>query len=200
MNNSEIEHMANEVLVKYHKKGGSFQCFNDILIGENIKLKEVKGAKVNFVGCLTNYLNQQAYILINDQIDNVGRKNFTIAHELGHYFLQHQKHNTSIFCTDNDIAEEGHQSNPIEREANCFASCFLMPEEKVKAAFPIILENRSRKKIKDFLVVRNDYTYGVWLLIRDELTKRYGVSEAALRYRLQQLKLARFEFTNTKFT
>ena len=128
------------------------------------------------------------------EIDNSGRKKFTIAHELGHYFLQHQLHDSSVFCTTNDITEEGHQNDPIEREANYFASCLLMPEEKVKSAFPIILENRNKNKIKDFLVVRNDYTYGVWKRIRDELTKRYDVSEAALRYRLQQLKLAKFEF------
>lgn len=120
------------------------------------------------------------------EIDNSGRNNFTIAHELGHYFLQHQLHDSSVFCTTND--------DPIEREAIYFASCFLVPKEKVKSAFPIILENRNKNKIKDFLVVRNDYTYGVWKLIRDELTKRFGVSEAALRYRLQQLKLAKFEF------
>lgn len=194
MNYKEIEHIVNEVLAKYHKKGGSYKSFDIILKGENIKFKEVKGVKSNFVGALTKYLNQQTFILINADIDNIGRKHFTIAHELGHYFLQHQLHQNSIFCNNKDILEQGHQSNPIEREANYFASCLLMPEEKVRNTFLKILENRSRKKIKDFLIVRNDASYGIWCGIRDELTKRYGVSEAALRYRLQQLMLAKFEF------
>lgn len=192
--NNEIENIANDVLIKFVKRGGVHKVFNEIMIAEDIKFKEISSVSNDFVGALTKGNNNQVYIMINNNIDNLGRKNFTIAHELGHYFLQHQLHQNSVFCNSNDIVEEGHQQNPIELEANYFASCLLMPEEKVKSAFPIILENRSRQKIKDFLVVKNDYTYGVWKLIRDELTKRYGVSEAALRYRLQQLKLAIFEF------
>lgn len=165
------------------------------MLAERIKYKEIPSVSTDFVGALTKGNNNKLYIMINKKIDNLGRKNFTIAHELGHYFLGHQLHQNSVFCNNDDIVEEGHQQNSIEREANYFASCFLMPEEKIKPAFLMILENRSRKKIKDFLLVKNDYTYGVWVLIRDELTKRYSVSEAALRYRLQQLKLARFEFS-----
>lgn len=193
--NNEIEHIANDVLTKYVKRGGVFKVFNEIMNAEDIKLREIPSVSTDFVGALTKGNNNQVYIMINKNIDNLGRKNFTIAHELGHYFLQHQLHQNSVFCNSNDIIEEGHQQNPIEREANYFASCLLMPEEKIKSAFPIILENRSRKKIKDFLIIKNNYTYGIWLLIRDEFTKRYGVSEAALRFRLQQLKLARFEFS-----
>lgn len=193
--NSEIEKIANNVLTKYKKRGGSYKLFDEIMLGEGIVFKEIKSPNNDFVGALTKGNNgQKSYIFINGNIDNAGRRHFTIAHELGHYFLSHQLKDNSIFCSNTDIAEEGSQIDPIEREANYFASCFLMPEEKVKSAFLIILENRSRKKIKDFLLVKNDYTFGVWLLIRDELTKRYGVSEAALRFRLQYLKLARFEF------
>lgn len=192
--NNDIEHIANDVLTKYVNRGGVFKVFNEIMIAEDIKLRVIPSISTDFVGALTKGNNNQVYIMINKNIDNLGRKNFTIAHELGHYFLQHQLHRNSVFCNSSDIVEEGHQQNPIEREANYFASCLLMPEEKAKSTFPIILENRSKKKIKDFLVVRNDYTYGVWKLIRDEFTKRYGVSETALRYRLQGLGLVKFEF------
>ena len=193
--NSEIEHIVNDVLTKYQKKGGSYKLFSDIMLGEKIVFKEVNSSNSDFVGALTKgNSGQQSYIFINKNIENAGRRHFTIAHELGHYFLSHQLKDNSIFCTSNDIAEEGSQKDPIEREANYFASCFLMPEGKIKPAFLIILEYRSRHRIKDFLLVKNDYTFGIWLLIKNELTKRYGVSETALRFRLQQLKLAGFEF------
>lgn len=192
--NNEIEHIANNVLTKYVKSGGVYKVFNDIMSSEKIKFREIPSVSDKFVGALTKGNNDQVYIIINKNIDNIGRKHFTIAHELGHYFLQHQLHQNSIFCNNNDILEQGHQSNLIEREANYFASCLLMPDVKVRNTFLKILENRSRKKIKDFLIVRNDASYGIWCGIRDELTKRYGVSEAALRYRLQQLMLAKFEF------
>ncbi|MGX1753445.1 ImmA/IrrE family metallo-endopeptidase [Sphingobacterium sp. NPDC055346] len=183
--NNEIAQIAKNVLAKYVKRGGVYKVFGDIMSSEGIKFREIPSVYDDFVGALTKGNNDQVYIMINKSIDNLGRKNFTLAHELGHYFLCHHLHNNLGFCTGSDINQDHHQNDPIEREANYFASCLLMPEEKVRNAFPSILENRSRKKIKDFLIVKNDYTYGVWKLIRDELTKRYGVSEAALRYRLQ---------------
>lgn len=195
--NSEIEHIVNDVLTKYQKKGGSYKLFNDIMLEEKIVFKEINSANNDFVGALTKGLNgQQNYIFVNSSIDNVGRKHFTIAHELGHYFLLHQLKDNAIFCSNTDIVEEGGQNDPIEREANYFSSCFLMPAEKIKPAFLGMLERSKKAKIKDFLYVKNDYTFGIWTPIKDELTKRYGVSEAALRFRLQQLKLAKFEFTN----
>lgn len=191
--NIEIETIANSVLSNSVKNGGVHKVFQEIMHSEKIKYKEVKSENTDFVGALTKIKNQ-AYIFVNKDIDNIGRKHFTIAHELGHYFLSHNLHSNLGFCTNNDIAEEEYQKNPIEREANYFASCLLMPEEKVKKAFLSILENRSRQRIKNFLLVKNDYTFGIWILIRDELTKRYGVSETALRFRLKQFKLAEFQF------
>jgi Zn-dependent peptidase ImmA (M78 family) len=194
MTNSEIEHIVNEILEKYQKRGGSYKLFTEIMIAENIIFKEVKSSNNDFIGALSRGVNNQTYIFVNSNIDPIGRKHFTIAHELGHYFLSHNLHNNLGFCTDSDIKEEGHQKDPIEKEANYFASCFLMPERKVKDAFLVLLERASKYKIKDFLIVKKDYTFGIWILIRGELTRRYGVSEAALRYRLHQLKLAKFEF------
>lgn len=102
-------------------------------------------------------------------IDNVGRRHFTIAHELGHYFLLYQLKDNAIFCSDTDIVEEGGEDDPIERETNYFASCFLIPEGKIKPAFPSTLERSRKAKIKDFLLVKNDCTFGIWAPIKDEL-------------------------------
>ncbi len=191
--NIEIETIANSVLAKYVKRGGVFKVFQNIMESECIKYKEINSVNINFLGALIKN-KTQSYIFVNGNIDNIGRKHFTIAHELGHYFLSHELHDNAGFCTNSDIVEEGHQKNPIEREANYFASCLLMPEEKVKNAFFALLSNSTRGRIKDFLLVKKDSSFGIWRGISDELTKRYGVSEAALRFRLQGLKLARFEF------
>lgn len=59
-----------------------------------------------------------------------------------------------------------------------------------------MLQNSRKTKIKDYLHVKNDYTFSIWCGMRDSLMKRYGVSEVAIHYRLQQLNLAKFEFTN----
>lgn len=194
MTNSEIAHIANEILTKYVKRGGVYKVFQEIMKAEGIKFREVQSSNNDFVGALTKGNNDQIYIMINSTIDNEGRKHFTIAHELGHYFLAHQLKQNTFYCSKNEIVEEGAWKDPIEQEANHFASCLLMPEEKVKNAFLGMLSRSRKATIKDFLHIKNDWTFGIWVPIRDELTKRYGVSEAALRYRLQQLKLAKFEF------
>lgn len=54
------------------------------------------------------------------------RDRFTIAHELGHYFLHSRAGKHEI-----RIAREG--SNLVEWEANWFAAGFLMPEEAFRA-------------------------------------------------------------------
>lgn len=194
--NSEIAHIANEVLTKYVKRGGVYKVFPEIMNAEGIKFREVQSSSNDFVGALTKGNNGQTYIMINCAIDNEGRKHFTIAHELGHYFLSHQLKQNTFYCSKSEIVEEGGWKDPIEQEANYFASCLLMPEEKVKNAFLAMLATSRKATVKDYLNVTSDGTFGVWVHIRDELTKRYGVSEAALRYRLQQLKLAKFEFKN----
>jgi len=68
-------------------------------------------------------------ILLNTVIPIEGRINFTFAHELGHYFLQHkpdyQKSGELGFhCSPKDM-ENTHY--PQERDANQFAVALLMP-------------------------------------------------------------------------
>ena len=187
MTKSEIESKANEVFSQYVKKGGAYKQFNAIFQSENIKYKEID-AKGSFCGTFTKSLNGQKYIMVNSEIDNDGRKNFNIAHELGHYFLGHTLNNH----LDTEINEEGLSKEPIEYEADYFATCLLMPEEKITKAFKSMLYNARGVYNKDFLFV-NKRNYGTWRNICSDLMKRYGVSETALRYRLKTLNLAKFE-------
>lgn len=193
MTNDQIKSKADEVLNKYVPRGGAYKKFDSIMAAENIKFKSII-TKDNFLGIFTHANNGQAYIMINN-IPNNGRRNFTIAHELGHYFLSHELKNGQ--CFDPFILEDGTAVNDIEREANYFASCLLMPENKIKPAFLSMLQRSHKAKIKDFLYVKNDYTWGIWCGFMDDLMKRYGVSETALRYRLSDLRLAKFSFIST---
>lgn len=192
--NKEIEQIAEGVLAQYPKKGGSYKLFDQILNDKSIKFRELSTDNAAFIGALTKGNNGQTYIMVNKSIENSGRKNFTIAHELGHYFLSHSLTQGRVYCLDNQIVEDDVFNDPIEQEANHFATCFLMPEQKIKSAFLSMLAYSRKAKIKDFLHVKNDYTFGIWKGIKEDLMKRYGVSEAALRFRLQQLNLAKFEF------
>lgn len=69
-------------------------------------------------------------ILVNTRIESKGRHHFTFAHELGHYFLDHQPNYSSdgqlsIRCT---LSDTSYEQKGREAEANCFAAELLMPE------------------------------------------------------------------------
>lgn len=72
-------------------------------------------------------------IVIRKSIRELGRKYFTVAHEIGHFLLQHDA--TNLVCTQSDIATWVNGPRQAEREANDFAAEILMP---VSAVEPII--------------------------------------------------------------
>ena len=193
MTNNEIEFAVLDIFSKYIPRGNSHKQLFKIMQNEGIKFREVASTNAKFVGAITFGEDNQPYIMVNQGIDNIGRRNFTIAHELGHYFLNHKLHSSSFFCQDNQISEESEVTNKIEHEANYFASCFLMPRQKIISAFYAIIRRSNKATTRNFLLVNNK-TFGVWCGIRDSFMERYGVSQAALRYRLIGLQLVKFEF------
>ncbi len=187
----EVKEIADCVLGKYVTKGGGHKKLYEIMESEKIKYRSIK-TNASLVGVFTKSNTGQLYIMTNENIANDGRKNFTIAHELGHYFLNHTLIKNDFACNVETIAEEKYLDDTIEREANYFATCFLLPEKKIVSAFKGILRYSKKTCARDFLDVTIDKNYGTWRGICDDLTKRYGVSETALRFRLATLGLARF--------
>ncbi len=91
------------------------------------------------------------------------RQRFTLAHELGHYFLGHLDDNNILF---RDPAKNFSLDNydPYEAEANKFAADLLMPKEKI-----------------DFLLQE------VKMSSIEGMAKALQVSPAAMTYRLKNL-------------
>jgi Zn-dependent peptidase ImmA (M78 family) len=89
------------------------------------------------------------------------RKVFTIAHELGHYYLHTNKPSEIFYRQDLDFLVDDAEKDQ-EQEANWFAASLLMPKT---------------------VLIR------FWMVIRDidELAKRFGVSSTACYYRLKNL-------------
>ena len=75
-------------------------------------------------------------IIYNETIRSQGRRNFTLAHELGHYLLHRHANPRGLECTNRNMADWDEGRNRIEGEANTFASYLLMPlddfREKIK--------------------------------------------------------------------
>lgn len=77
------------------------------------------------VDAVTIPLRGGGFIVIVNTSHSENRMRFTIAHELGHIALGHHNYGISLFHLAN-------RSNPIEREADIFASELLMPAAHVK--------------------------------------------------------------------
>ena len=82
----------------------------------------------DFSGALL-FRGDKRAILLNTAISNAGRQNFTFAHELGHYFLQHkpdfqQRGEMGFRCSPKDMKDT---HRPQEIAANRFATELLMP-------------------------------------------------------------------------
>ncbi|KLN60760.1 hypothetical protein WH96_09750 [Kiloniella spongiae] len=72
-----------------------------------------------------------ALIYINKNIPDIGRFNFTAAHEVGHVCMHIMPQKKMFFeCGNKELSNAF--NDPIERQANGFASGLLMPKQLIK--------------------------------------------------------------------
>jgi len=90
------------------------------------------------------------------------RRRFTIAHELGHYFLHHDNPNEFRYM---DLRSTKRTSE--ETEANRFAEELLMPEEELRQEYANLMFPTAER-----------------------LSEIFQVSKQAMKYRLSRLGLA----------
>lgn len=114
--------------------------------------------------------NNNINIYVNEE-DTLERKRFTIAHELGHYFL-HLRCNPNKEFVDMHRRTGYNTQLPEEKEANQFAAAILMPEKKVRELY---------KSINNLGVSES--------FIIEWLSERFFVSKSAIKFRLKNLGL-----------
>ena len=95
-------------------------------------LAALRGAIVRrekLTGCEGRLVKRGSHgiISIRDDIAEIGRERFTIAHELGHFELNHSSAELMI-CSDKDIQIWNRTPKTTEASANMFAAELLMPE------------------------------------------------------------------------
>lgn len=74
--------------------------------------------------------NKAALIYLNKNISDIGRFNFTAAHEIGHVCMHIMPQRKMLFeCGSKELSNPF--DNPIEKEANGFASGLLLPERLI---------------------------------------------------------------------
>lgn len=98
-------------------------------------------------------------IIVNSE-DIVTRRRFTIAHELGHFFLHHNGYEIEY------LDKRSNTTNPEETEANRFAAELLMPEDLLRREYDKLMFPTAR-----------------------QLSRVFKVSEQAMSVRLKSLKM-----------
>jgi len=91
-------------------------CDNGIRLLKNSQARELRGGEAG----ISVYDGKQWFIVYDDSLP-LGRKRFTVAHELGHIFLGHP------LVAGFHARTTGGKLPPTENEANVFASRFLAP-------------------------------------------------------------------------
>ncbi|WP_343487273.1 ImmA/IrrE family metallo-endopeptidase [Allomuricauda sp. d1] len=177
-------------------------------IQELIKyLEEKKSLKIDSKSFLTDDTGKELLgyfdlknntIFISNEVKNTIRFPFVLAHEIGHFAL-HRNLKTNQFVYDNfkdseySLFVQKHKlrndKNWIEWQANCFASCLLMPKQTlITRLVAIQLEKGISKQGRIYLdnqpVNREDYRY-----IVKQLASFFGVSKTNVEYRLESLGL-----------
>lgn len=110
------------------------------------------------------------------------RQRFTIAHELGHYFLHGLGHTFVDKFTHFRNAVSSKASNPYEIEANTFAAELLMPKDLVRDKVLEILRNNPNLEDAEELI--------------EHLAPIFEVSEQAMNFRLIKLGIINSESYN----
>lgn len=135
-------------------------------IAEKLGIRIKRAPSDDFSGLLLRK-DGRALIGINDSESHV-RQRFTIAHELGHFFL-HQAKDAFVDYRDN---QSGIVRSFKEREANMFAAAFLIPRKLLVAD----VQKISSKGIFDPEI--------------ESLARKYDVSKESMNYRLLNLGLS----------
>ncbi len=163
LNITQIEGMASQIL----KEHSLFSIpIDPVTLANNLGIK-VNNAVFSdeSLSGLVAKRGENISILVS-QSDPPYRKRFTIAHELGHHFLHLMNDGEFV---DNKIdlfrdTESKDDSKKAEIQANQFAAALLMPAELIK---------------KEFAIDKNI----------ENLARKFNVSEEAMGYRLQRLRL-----------
>ena len=134
---------------------------------ENIELRYLSD-DVDVSGKIEKIKDAETTIWVN-RWHSKGRRRFTVAHELGHYYFDIPKSGGKY---KDYKFNRSNETNPIEIRANQFAVALLMPQSLLEEAIKELHINpRCIDIIADVV----------------ELAKAFGVSDPAMRFRLTNL-------------
>jgi hypothetical protein len=164
---------------------------------------------------------EKQLVLIDSHLDPksnpsmLGRYRFSVAHEIGHWrlhrsYVAKDPNQMSLFDVPSEptvICRSSQKNEPVEWQANFFASCLLMPRRRVHDEWkeclgrtrPLLLSDlrpngkvMMRAQSMIYEQGRNEAGAGDDALFEEvakPIARRFGVSPQAMRLRLEKLGL-----------
>lgn len=163
-----IEEKAEEVLKREKLYKAGFDIFK---LTKELNIEIVPKKLSNDISGFLAINNGKAIISFNENEKSEQRRRFTVAHELGHFFL-HSKNQPLFIDKTPKIMFRNNASSTgeilKEREANAFAAAILMPQNLIVEEIENLIENDA-------------------LEIITKLAEKFKVSEQAMSFRLSNL-------------
>ena len=162
---------------------------------------DVSGLSVSFIEDSSSALGSITFNPLEIKIFGADSQShlarFTLAHELGHHFLNHKRYMTREAIRAQDIDQSQLITIPkgeaerLEWQANTFASCLLMPTEEFQTAFGLLLQHlgiRNRGHGPLYLDSQKDNVIQ-FHAVCNSLSNYFNVSKTAIRLRMRVLGL-----------
>ncbi|MGX7203384.1 transcriptional regulator [Enterococcus plantarum] len=158
----QLENIAENARKKLDVQSNSELLYKLELSGIYI-LEKNMGTSIDAYSTWTR--QEKPFIILGNKKKSAVRRNFDLAHELGHLLLHYKIDMDSLTKDEHKI---------IEKEANDFASFFLLPKEQFLTDFATISKKSNPESYLD-------------------LKMKYMVSIGALEYRAYKMGLLTFE-------
>lgn len=173
--NEEAQQKASLVLLRsasdLRKLGEQKDCYKSLALDVEKLVQFIPDVRLEYVdmdSTLSGSLSKQdnIWLIRINKTHSKTRQRFSIAHELGH-FVYHKDDEKEFVDT---TFFRGLISDNLEYTANKFASELLMPEEQVRQ----LIDKENVRSVAD-------------------LAAKFGVSSAAMLYRVKELKYKTIE-------
>lgn len=146
--NKSPEEWAKELREDWNLGDDPIPNLQQLLENKGIYIFEINVDNDKF-DAFSAYVDHRAFLVVSSKLNNnLPRKRFTLAHELGHLFVKQ----------NSDIEEKEH-----EKFANRFASAFLMPRNTFSKMFGW---ERSRMSLSDFYPIKGYFGTSIAAIVR----------------------------------
>lgn len=196
LSSHDIDNMCNDIISE-HQKPNQLINLDHIIDVFNLKLITNQNLGIdNGKEILGSISLKDNSISISNKLEyNSHRWRFTLAHELGHYFLHTKllsnKFNEIIdtdYSIDSSMQIDNQTIKRIEYQANMFARSILMPSILFKAVTHLVFLQNSVNRGRIYLD-HQPCNQQLFYIVANKISETFNVSIQAVRYRLSQFEL-----------